>query len=66
MDDKTKLVLNGFVNLDDDQRTELINEMNEWLKLNSVQKSSSKYGIKEAVQKIDLGPLSKSCPCCGR
>lgn len=67
MTDKTKLVLKGFFDLSDDERSEFIDELNKYLKSPTPQqKRLLREGIEKSAEKIVLGPLDGSCPCCGR
>jgi hypothetical protein len=59
------MVLNGIMQLNGEQRRELINAMNEFLDSSPEQKiafSNRNKGILEVV----LGPLGGACKCCGR
>ena len=70
MDNKVFTVLNGFISLNDNQRGEFIDALNELLKggrhgvsLESLQESVRK---KEYGTTINFGPVPSGCPCCGR
>jgi len=63
MTDNTRKVLNGFIELSDEEKQEFINELQKWSNLDF----SERRRYNESIQKsVDLGPLSSSCPCCGK
>lgn len=61
MNDKTKLVLKGYLELNEHERNDLIKELNKTIDLSSSQKSR-KFG----EISMELGPVTRGCPCCGR
>jgi hypothetical protein len=61
MDNETKLVLKGYLNLKPHQQKEIA----------EIIKNHSTYGtIDEQLRKdsntISMGPVGTGCPCCGR
>lgn len=58
------LVLQGFLNLSDVDKVELIRQLNAYQQ--SLDKATFKRDIGGKVKSIDLGPLSGGCKCCGR
>jgi L-asparaginase II len=65
MNERVRLVLNGFIQLSAADKNALIDDLNGYVKANeSLQKS-----IREDVAKgtrVTLGPVGTGCPCCGR
>lgn len=66
MNDKTKLVLNGFLELNASEQADLIREINRLREERPSEKRAIKSRITEDVQRMDLGPTSDFCTCCGR
>jgi len=65
MDDSVKHVLNGFLNLNNIQKEQLIKAMNEYFNSSESKRKSTKRRIAELA--VDLGPIAGiKCPCCGR
>lgn len=65
MDRETRMVLNGIMQLNGEQRREFITALNEFLHGSPEQKvalSNRNKGILE----VTLGPLGGACKCCGR
>jgi hypothetical protein len=65
MNNKTKRVLRGFIELDASERNELIDEINEY--------QNGTRELRETITKsirndntINFGPVPSQCPCCGR
>lgn len=58
------LVLQGFLNLSEADKAELIKQLNDYQRSND--KASFKREIGGRVKSVDLGPLSGGCKCCGR
>lgn len=62
MNEKTKLVFLGFLELSHSERQEFIDEWNEYREM----ALKSQIRLKENFR-MDLGPLTTiRCPCCGR
>lgn len=64
MNDNVLLVLQGFLNLTDDERAELIRQITRYNQ--TYDKGEFRRDIGERVKSVDLGPLSNTCKCCGR
>jgi len=58
------LVLQGFMNLSEAEKAELIRQINSYN--NSNDKATFRRDIGDKVKSVDLGPLSGGCKCCGR
>lgn len=66
MNDRTKLVLNGFLELSASEQNDLIRAINQVREQEPMEKRAYKSRITEDVQRMDLGPTSEICTCCGR
>jgi hypothetical protein len=64
MNDKTKLVFNGWLALFDDEREEFKRAKKEYKEGSSTKQQQLKEAAR--VLKMQTGPLSGGCPCCGR
>lgn len=64
MDRDVLLVLQGFLNLTEDEKAELIKQINSYY--NTDDKATFRRDIGGKVKSVDLGPLSGGCKCCGR
>lgn len=64
MNKNVLLVLQGFLNLSEDEKAELIKQINDYYNTND--KATFKRDIGDKVKSVDLGPLSGGCKCCGR
>lgn len=58
------LVLQGYLNLSEADKAELIRQLNNYNSSND--KATFKRDIGGKVKSVDLGPLSSGCTCCGR
>jgi hypothetical protein len=61
MNDKTKRVMSGLLNLSDSERTEVEEGLRSY--------RSKSIGEQERYKtelRVTSGPVSSSCPCCGR
>lgn len=69
MDRNVAAVIQGFVALTDAQGAEFVESVNEYIngaaptKERIVREARRDFG---AITKVDLGPVSQACPCCGR
>lgn len=61
MNNKTRLVLKGYLALSPQEQAELIRELNRTIDLSQIEKSTKSRRIS-----MELGPVSGGCPCCGR
>lgn len=70
MNEKIKLVMNGFISLNDSERKELIDEINKWIEADSLKKSIMNESLEKCAadfRRVNTGPYSSStCICCGR
>jgi len=66
MTDRTKFVLQGFIQLTNDEKIELVNQINGYYKSNSLGQEHFCESIHKSINSIVLGPLGEKCPCCGR
>lgn len=65
MNTRNKQVLRGFVELNATERSELIDEINKYLKgTRELQESVSKSIRNDTT--VNFGPAPGGCPCCGR
>jgi hypothetical protein len=65
MSDNVLLVLQGFLDLTDSEKAELIRQINQYNN-QATDKAVFKKDIGDKVKSVDLGPLSKTCKLCGR
>ena len=63
MNSRTKTVLKGFMSLTSDEKNDLIEEMNRYIKSDEKRKDELRESI---YQSLILGPLKDPCPCCGK
>jgi hypothetical protein len=64
MNDKTKLVFNGWLALSDDEREEFKKAKKEYKEGSATRQQQLRESVR--VLKMQTGPLSGGCPCCGR
>jgi hypothetical protein len=66
MNDKTKIVMNGFLNLSLAEKTELVKNIGEFFQSKDDHKIKLNEDISITVKRV-LGPLSQlNCTCCGK
>lgn len=65
MDRATATVVRGFTRLSDSQRREFIQQLNMYVAGNHETKSLIASAARD-VLRVDMGPLSGGCTCCGR
>jgi hypothetical protein len=65
MNNKTKLVFRGFVELTDSERTELIAEISKYQNGTRDLRESLSKSVRSDTT-INFGPAPGNCPCCGR
>ena len=63
MTDETEKVLHGFLELTSNEKEDFIKEIENWSELSFSEKKDFQKSIEESV---DVGPISSTCPCCGR
>jgi hypothetical protein len=59
---RTSLVFKGWLALSSDEQRELEAEIRTYRDGSPAKQRD----LQESVRKIDLGPLGRGCPCCGR
>jgi hypothetical protein len=65
MDQKTKVVFLGWLNLSEKQRQDLLGAVRDFERQPSFKKESQLKEHRGAVKHY-LGPVGSGCPCCGR
>lgn len=64
MTSNVKKVLKGYIQLTESERTELLQEIEKYIKATFSERTIIENRVSDAVS---LGPLSSgACPCCGR
>lgn len=70
MNKKTAHVLQGFLSLSDEEKKEIIEQIEEYKKYPYLTKDSIEKSLNENFgmesHSISLGPSPNSCPCCGK
>lgn len=61
----SRIVLNGFLNLSDNEKRALINEIVDYRQLTHVQQVANRSRSREVMSE-DTAPIVPHCPCCGR
>jgi hypothetical protein len=67
MDKSVALVLKGFIELDEKQRSTFIEEVNKY-----IDKTINENVFRESIRKsvygttVNFGPAPTGCPCCGK
>ncbi len=61
---KTSIVFNGYLSLNSKEQDAFIDLVNDYNQ--RVRKGLIKEGSGRLDGEISLGPLQRSCPCCGR
>lgn len=64
MNNKTRSVLRGLMDLSNDEYSELVKEFDRYRGLTY----RGQIEFKESLKRFDVGPLSRAdiCPCCGK
>lgn len=65
MTGKSILVANGFLKLTDEEKKEVVTEIQKYYNANPTEKRSLENSI-ERTAGVVLGPTHGTCPCCGR
>ena len=65
MNKKRRRVVLGYFQLSDDERKEFDTERENFRAASGTQRRDLRESH-EKSDKMDLGPVSPSCPCCGR
>ena len=63
---KATLVVNGFLKLTEEEKGEVVAEINKYYKGNQTERRSLENFSIERTAGVILGPTRGSCPCCGR
>lgn len=68
MNEKTRKVVKGFMELNDEERKEFISKINEYMRGTTTEKETIRKSVvvESHAASINLGPASNACPCCGR
>lgn len=67
MDSKVAAVMQGFAALTPAQQAEFITVINRYIGGDLITKDRIvRESRRDWITKVDLGPVSQSCPCCGR
>jgi hypothetical protein len=66
MNDKTKRVFNGWLALSDAERDEFKKARKEYKEATPTKQQQLRESSRDQIQKMQTGPLSQGCPCCGR
>lgn len=67
MDSKVAAVVQGFAALSQVQRAEFIAVVNRYIDGDLITKDRIvRESRRDWITKVDLGPVSQTCPCCGR
>ncbi|HHU37639.1 MAG TPA: hypothetical protein GXZ47_10510 [Treponema sp.] len=66
MTDRTRLVLEEFIKLTTEERSELVDQMNEFIDSKTLsEKQNSKGKVHKFINAVVLGPLGSKGPQCG-
>jgi len=66
MNEKTKRVFNGWLALNDAERRDFVNAASDYSEGNDSHKTEIRESIRKSATSMELGPLGRGCPCCGR
>ncbi|MGW2239471.1 hypothetical protein [Streptomyces sp. NPDC001759] len=67
MDSNVATVVQGFIALTPTQRAEFVTEINQFISGDQyTQNRIRRESTRNWITKVDLGPTSQVCPCCGR
>jgi hypothetical protein len=66
VDKKIAALIRGFDSLNTAQRQEFIRKINTYIEGNYETKSFIIQESKQYLIRVNAGPLSEACPCCGR
>jgi hypothetical protein len=66
MNDKTRRVFNGWLALTVAERDEFDKALKEYNAASSTKQRELRESSHDRVIKMQTGPLSGGCPCCGR
>lgn len=67
MNEKTKTVFNGWLNLSEMERLELDKAVREYRESSNTTRDSIRESVRKSATRMETGPLGGGgCPCCGR
>jgi hypothetical protein len=66
MNAKVRKVFSGWMSLSDAERRVLAESVREFEQGSEYAKRSLRESTRDAIMKMDTGPLGSGCPCCGR
>lgn len=69
MDNKTSVVLKGWLDLSSSQKKEFLDAINKYEEASEMRKSAILEDLRKTASagKVSVGPYSsQKCPCCGR
>jgi hypothetical protein len=66
MNDKTRKVFNGWLNLTIGERQELQAAILRFNTSTDSEQRQLRESVRDSVMKMDTGPLGGRCACCGR
>jgi uncharacterized protein Yka (UPF0111/DUF47 family) len=66
MNDKTKKTFRGWIALSYSERQDFQKAVNEYETASDRRKTEISESIRSSVTKMDTGPVSGGCPCCGK
>ena len=66
MNDKARRVFNGWLALSDSERSEFDAATREFRTATESSKRELRESNRNRVEKMDTGPVSGKCACCGR
>jgi hypothetical protein len=62
---QSRLVINGFLNLSDDEKRQVLNEIVEYRQHTYAQQKADRSNSQKIISG-DTAPIVPHCPCCGR
>ncbi len=65
MNERTRIVFNGFLELTQSEQQEFISAVINHSRMTEVEKRLVESETK-SMTRVSLGPLGNVCPCCGR
>ena len=66
MNDKTRRVFNGWLELSATEREEFAKAVREYNAETFTKQRELRESTQDRVMKMQTGPLAPGCPCCGR
>jgi len=62
---KSRIVINGFLSLPDDEKRQVINDIVEY-RQHSYDQQQADRSHSQKIISMDTAPILPHCPCCGR